>query len=116
MAFVSALAVGLGGAAGAVSRYAVAMAIERRAIDVFAVNVTGSFALGFVLGVGLEGPAHLALAVGFCGAFTTFSAFAVETVALVDDGQPGTAAVHAVGTLIAAVLAVLAGGAVAALI
>jgi len=111
---VSALAVGLGGALGAASRYAVGTAIERRALDTFLVNVVGSFVFGFALGIGLDGPAMLALVVGFCGAFTTFSSFAVETVGLAEDGDTAGAIINAGGTLVAALSAVLAGGVVAA--
>ena len=114
MALVSALAVGLGGALGAASRYAVGTAIERRALDTFLVNVVGSFVFGFALGIGLDGPAMLALVVGFCGAFTTFSSFAVETVGLAEDGDTAGAVINAGGTLVAALSAVLAGGVVAA--
>ena len=110
------LAVGCGGAAGAVSRYAVTLALDRRGLDVLAVNVAGSFALGVVLGAGLEGPAGLALGVGFCGAFTTFSSFAVETVRLAEDGEPIAAAAYAGGTLSLALLAVGAGGLVGAVL
>jgi CrcB protein len=110
VALVTALAVGIGGAAGAVSRYAVSLAIERRAIDTLLVNVAGSFALGFVLGVGLDGPARLALGVGFCGAFTTFSSFAVETVGFAEGGEWATAALNGLGTLLFALSAVVAGG------
>ncbi len=111
---MSALAVGLGGALGAASRYAVGTAIERRALDTFLVNVVGSFVFGFALGIGLDGPAMLALVVGFCGAFTTFSSFAVETVGLAEDGDTAGAIINAGGTLVAALSAVLAGGVVAA--
>ena len=109
MALVSALAVGAGGAVGALSRYAVGRAIERRAIDTVLVNVAGSFLLGVTLGLGIDGPALLAVAVGFCGAFTTFSSFAVDTVRLAEDGAPGRAALNAAGTLVAALAAVVLG-------
>jgi CrcB protein len=112
VALVSALAVGVGGAIGAVARYAISLAIERRRLDTVAVNVSGSFLLGVALGSNLGGPAALALSVGFCGAFTTFSSFAVETVRLAEDGSPVLAMLHAVGTLLAALVAVLAGLAV----
>lgn len=111
MEIINVLAVGIGGSLGAVSRYAVGLAIERRAVDTLAVNVLGSFLLGVVLGFGVDSgtPLALAVAVGFCGAFTTFSSFAVETVRLAEDGHRFVAAVNAVGTLIAALLAVLTG-------
>lgn len=109
MALISALAVGLGGAAGAVARYAVGQAIEERGVDTLAVNVLGSFAIGVLLASGISETALLAGAVGFCGAFTTFSSFAVETVRLAEEGDSALAVGNAVGTLLLALLAVLAG-------
>jgi CrcB protein len=114
MALVAALAVGAGGAAGALARYAVGLGIERRVLDTLAVNVLGSFALGVVLAVGLGDTATLAAGVGFCGAFTTFSSFAVESVRLAEDEGVSIAAVYAAGTLVVALLAVVLGGEVGA--
>lgn len=109
MAFVSALAVGVGGAFGALARYATGLAIERRAVDTLAVNVIGSFVLGVTIGFGVGDTIALVVAVGFCGAFTTFSSFAVETVRIAEGGETAVAVGNAVGTLLLAVLAVLAG-------
>ncbi|MCQ4334837.1 CrcB family protein [Natronomonas sp. F2-12] len=114
MALVTLLVVGIGGAAGAVSRYAVSMAVDRRGGDVLLVNVAGSFALGVVLGAGIGDHTQLALGVGFCGAFTTFSSFAVETVRLLEDGDRAAAAAYAGGTLLFALLAVAGGSALGA--
>lgn len=66
-----------------------------------------------------RGPRHsiaVALGTGFCGAFTTFSSFAVETVRLVEDGQERTAAAYATTMAIAAITAVFAGGWLATLV
>jgi CrcB protein len=109
MALVSALAVGLGGAGGALARYAVGQTIEGRGRDTLAVNVLGSFAIGVLLAAGSSETALLAGAVGFCGAFTTFSSFAVDTVGLAEDGEYVAAVANAGGTLLSALLAVLAG-------
>jgi CrcB protein len=113
VALVSALTVGIGGAVGAVSRYAVGLAVERRALDTAAVNVAGSFVLGVLVGITPANSVALAIGVGFCGAFTTFSSFAVETVSLAEDDGIRSAAVNAVGTLVAALAAALAGVALA---
>jgi len=116
-AFTPFFLVGLGGAGGAVARYLVGTYVERTTVDTLAVNVAGSFVLGALVAVpSLDpiGPTSLAVGVGFCGAFTTFSSFAVETVRLAETGRPRRAIVNAVGTLVAALLAVTAGGAAVA--
>ena len=106
---MSARAVGVGGSAGALARYAVGLAVERHRLDTLAVNVLGSLLLGGVLGAGFGGPAFPAAAVGFCGAFTTFSSHAVETVQLAEDGESGVAVGYVVGTFSLALGAVFAG-------
>ena len=72
--------VALFGAAGALSRYGIASAVGTRSFPVatLAVNVAGSFLLGLLLASGASATARTALGVGFLGAFTTFSTFAVE--------------------------------------
>jgi fluoride exporter len=108
----------LGGAAGAVARYAVAGWVYRCTGAAFpwgtlAVNVIGSFLLGVVI-IGLATSAwHVQLgallAVGFLGDFTTFSTFAYETVTLGRDRQWTRALSYVVASTILAVLAVVAG-------
>ena len=109
VAFVTALAVGLGGSAGALARYAVGERIERRALDTLLVNVTGSLLLGVVLGAPVGGAVRLAAGAGFCGAFTTFSSFAVETIRLAEDGRGTAAVANAAGMLALALPAALLG-------
>jgi CrcB protein len=116
VALVGALSVGAGGAAGALARYAVGRRIERGLLGTLVVNVLGSFLLGIVLTVDIpEGPS-MAVSVGFCGAFTTFSSFAVETVLLAEDGDHVAATLNAGGTLLLAIAAVVAGIAVGGLL
>jgi CrcB protein len=108
---LQALAVGLGGAAGATCRHLVGLALDgRRSLAV--VNTLGSFALGAVLAAPVGAATTLAAGVGFCGAFTTFSSVAVETVVTAENGERGIAAGFAVGLLLAAVAAAVAGAAV----
>jgi len=110
------LLVGAGGVAGAVARHLVGSHVEEDALDTLVVNVLGSFLLGAVVvlpAVGPLDPVGLAVGTGFCGAFTTFSSFAFETVRLVETGRPHRAVGNAVGTLVAALLAVGVGAVVA---
>jgi CrcB protein len=109
VALVTALAVGVGGATGALARYAVGEALERRALDTLVVNVLGSLLLGVVLGAPLGGTVRLAAGAGFCGAFTTFSSFAVETVRLAEEGRGRAAAANAAVTLALALPATFLG-------
>lgn len=117
------LAVAAGGAIGAVLRFAVsgwatAWAQAPFPAGTFAVNVLGSVALGVFTGTLARrgaSPALLGfLATGLCGGFTTFSAFGYETLALLQRGAHGTAALYALGSVAACTLGVYGGFAMAA--
>lgn len=106
------------GAAGASARYLVELILTERVRAVlpwgtWVVNVSGSFLFGLLTGLGinhgLPRTPRVVLGVGFCGAFTTFSALAAETVRLWESGAKGAAAVNAAGTVVAALLAAAAG-------
>ncbi|WP_255151437.1 fluoride efflux transporter FluC [Halorarius halobius] len=101
--------VGVGGALGALARHLVAERVETATYDTLAVNALGSFLLGVVTAAPLPADVVLALGAGFCGAFTTFSSFAFETVRLAEDGFARLAVRNAVVNLAAALAAVLAG-------
>lgn len=88
--------VGLAGALGATSRHAADIGLRRwfpngPSIGILLVNLVGSFVLGTVVGVAshqmLNENVRLGVAVGFCGAFTTFSTFAAELAGLVNEGK-----------------------------
>jgi CrcB protein len=121
--------VALGSALGGVGRYAVAKigpAVPGGwPIATIAVNVVGSFAIG-ALSVWLSGrgtSAEMAASTeamrvfwmtGVLGGFTTYSAFALETVNLASGEAPWRAAVYVVATLVLCVAAAWAGRALAA--
>lgn len=92
--------VGLAGALGALSRYAIGVGIGVRSFPfaTLLINVAGSAVLGWVLaGPGADRwstTATTAVAVGFLGAFTTFSTFAYETTAMLRTDQPARALVY----------------------
>jgi CrcB protein len=104
MIFTQWLAIGLGGALGAVARAALGLWLnpkEGGALPwgTFAANLLGSLALGFLVGLLLSermtSPTTRALlATGFCGAFTTFSTFSMETVNLARNGHALTAVLY----------------------
>ena len=106
------LLVALGAAAGAPLRYWLALRLDKEGLPVgiWVANAAGSTLLGLLVGLGTEGRALALLGVGFCGAFTTFSTFAVQTAGL------GTrrGAAYAVATLAGSLLGCALGYAVGA--
>lgn len=116
------LLVGAGGFAGAALRYGVGLLAQRWMppgfpFGTFVVNVTGCFAMG-VLTAWFErqgaGPAvRLLCLTGVLGGYTTFSAFAFETLALGRGGSLTAAVVNAGGQVLAGLCAVALGAALA---
>lgn len=112
------LAVALGGAAGAVGRYAVSYAISQHAPSGFpwgtlTVNLIGSLILGFLTGLVVESlvspRARALVGVGFLGSFTTFSTFAVETLTLIRQGEWMRAVTNLAVTNLLGIAAAVAG-------
>jgi CrcB protein len=85
--------VALGSALGGVARYWFTMVANRLVGADFpwstiAINVLGSLVIGMVAARSPSDAARLFVAVGICGGFTTFSAFSLQTLALLQEGQP----------------------------
>lgn len=100
------LAVAVGGAVGAVVRHLLTEAPWGTLRGVLVANTVGSAGLGAVVAL-VESPgAQLLLGVGLCGALTTWSTVAVQTVQL---GQraPGSAAAYLLLTLLLGLTAAL---------
>lgn len=119
------LAVGVGGAIGAVARYAATDWVRRLAGDAFpwgtfTVNVVGSFILGFLLvwiqSMAPSNQARAFLSIGVLGSFTTFSTFSYETVELMRAGAVWRAGGYAAGSVAVAVAAVLVGAALGSVV
>jgi CrcB protein len=101
------LLVAAGGSLGAVARYLVGLFVLARLgagwapWGTFAVNASGAFLLGCVLGLveagALPGWARPLLAVGVLGGYTTFSTFSVETLRLLTGGGSGLALLNLLG-------------------
>ncbi len=88
------LAIGVGGFFGAISRYLIALGMQKLTgtlfpIGTLTVNVLGSFLIGFLYLYFEQTIAPLQKAIlvtGFLGALTTFSTFSLETMLLLQDG------------------------------
>jgi CrcB protein len=113
------LAVALGGALGAVSRYGVGHVALRTLGGDFPyatliVNILGGFLMGVIAELfALKFSSGLAmkafLTVGFLGGFTTFSTYSLEVALMVERGQMLLAAAYALGSSLCAVLSLFAG-------
>lgn len=110
--------IALGGALGALARYGLSGWVQERLGLAFpwgtlAVNVLGCLLMGFALRYFQElrpGPELRALVgVGLLGAFTTFSTFSFETVALLENGAWGRAATYTLASVVVGIVAVYAG-------
>ncbi len=107
-----------GGAVGSVFRYLVGGMVQRTfhpdfPIGTFVVNVSGCLLIGvlakFFLHSQTELPMRAALIVGFCGGFTTFSAFSLETLGLIQGGEWTRALAYALLSCIVCVSATMVG-------
>jgi len=115
--------ISLGAIVGANLRYAVSrLALKHLSPSVpygtLIVNVTGSFALGFFLAWTTERVLadprwRLLVAVGFCGAYTTYSSYSFETFGMIEQGHYGLAAANFVFNNLLCLVAVIAGVALA---
>ncbi|MGD9762663.1 MAG: fluoride efflux transporter CrcB [Candidatus Binatia bacterium] len=111
--------VALGGCIGSLLRYWLAGAVQQLngtdfPAGTLTVNALGSFALGLLMSLSLDGELIDAdlrhfLGVGLCGGFTTMSAFSYETMALLRDGSSGFALVNIAASLAICLVAVWLG-------
>jgi CrcB protein len=115
---VAYLLAALGGALGALARWAVGLTLPRSPGDwpwaTLTVNLTGCLLIGVLLALlALRAPdaerLRTFLGAGVLGGFTTFSAFAVEVTDLVGAGFPVTAVGYVVVSVLGGILAVAAG-------
>ena len=111
--------VALGGACGAVLRYSVVAASQTLGLTfplgTLAVNVVGAFVIGIVAiywMAGSGGGTQLFFQTGLLGAFTTFSAFSLDTVTLWQSGHEKEAALNVLLNILLCLAAVAAGMAI----
>ncbi|MCD6063715.1 MAG: crcB [Flavipsychrobacter sp.] len=108
------LLVALGGALGSMARYGIYLAMNKYAIKAFpvatlTVNLIGCFLVGLLFGFTGKGATPpsgwtLVLATGFCGGFTTFSAFALDNNTLFRNEQGWAALVYTVFSVVIGIL------------
>lgn len=113
------LLIGAGGALGAMARYLLSSLVTQVMGTQFPwgilfVNLAGCFAMGLVAGAGLQAiplsdGMKAFLATGILGGFTTFSAFSLDAVQLVERGQSMDAAVYVIASAAGSITALIAG-------
>jgi CrcB protein len=112
------LLVALGGGLGAAARFGVSLAIPARGeawpLATFLINVSGSLAIGILAGwLSTRGEAgeqwRLFLGVGVLGGFTTFSAYSLETLRMIERNDWLGASTYSIGSVLAGLVAVAIG-------
>jgi CrcB protein len=114
--WVQVASVAVGGSLGALSRMFVGrlLAVESFPWATVAINLTGCFAMGLLLGATHDALAshravRVALGTGFLGAFTTFSTFSVEAVALAEKERWLAAGLYVGGQVVGGLALAMAG-------
>ncbi|MDR3339844.1 MAG: fluoride efflux transporter CrcB [Candidatus Symbiothrix sp.] len=111
------LLVGLGGSVGSILRFLVSKITYTQSSfpwTTFIVNLAGCFLIGLLTGLAvkhqfLDANMRLLLVTGFCGGFTTFSAFSIENVYLYQSGNYLNLTLYVAMSLIAGFFAVMLG-------
>ena len=112
------LLVFVGGGFGSVLRYVLGKYLNSQEggipFGTFTANILGSLLIGIILGLAaknetLTGNQTLLLATGFCGGFTTFSAFAYENHVFLKAGDFTNFALYTIGSFVVGFLAVFLG-------
>ena len=105
----------MAGGLGSLLRYVIGLALPLSFFPwaTVAINVIGSFAIGLVGGlgsqVGWSESLQLALTVGLCGGFTTFSTFSKEALSLATSGRWGAFSLYIIGSVVLGLAAAAAG-------
>jgi len=112
------LLVFFGGGLGSGLRYLVSIAMNQYSkvlpFGTFTVNILGCLLIGLILGYAqkdntLTSNQTLLLVTGFCGGFTTFSAFANENFELIKNGEIFNFSVYSISSIVIGIVAVFVG-------
>lgn len=119
MLFKDILLVGLGGGVGSIARFLCQRSVSAWYPYAFPfgtliVNFLGCFLIGLLLGLMEKGSIikpemRLLLVTGFCGGFTTFSAFAAENIQLLKDGRLLYFTIYTIASVVLGILATFVG-------
>lgn len=107
--------VAIGGALGAVCRFGISTFHFEQAFPVatFITNLIGAFLIGFVVGIAEKGDCSdrliLFMQTGFCGGFTTFSTFSLESMNLLSTGKYLIGGSYIVASLVCCIIGVALG-------
>lgn len=112
--------VGAGGALGAMGRYGFGLLVSRAGgsgfpVATLGVNIIGSLMMGLLIGAlakflpAGQNELRLFLAVGLLGGFTTFSAFSLDAITLIERGEMINVAVYVSLSVVASIGAVFIG-------
>ncbi len=115
--------IALGSAAGGLARYLIGVAVQSRStigfpVATLLINVSGSLLLGFliryyVVSADVSPEFRAMITTGFCGGYTTFSAFSFETASLLEDGDYSRAALYIGLSVALSIVATFGGFAIA---
>jgi fluoride exporter len=107
------LLLAVGGALGTLARYWLSGVVSDRVatfpMGTMVVNVTGCFVIGLLAALTLRTEWRLFLIYGFCGGYTTFSSFGLQTLELARDGEWLYVAGNIIGSNVVCLLAVYLG-------
>jgi len=108
----------LGGGLGSALRFLISKSfngyLQHFYLGTFLVNILGCLIIGLVLGLSAKNNFFsenqtLLLATGFCGGFTTFSAFAFEKHSLLNTGEYLYFSIYTISSILIGILAVVLG-------
>lgn len=105
------LLVGAGGAVGSILRYAGNLLYQQKSFPAttFLINIIGSFIIGIVIAYSVKNESSvnwkLFLATGICGGFTTFSAFSLENLLLLQNGKIFISLLYILGSVVLGITA-----------